>query len=89
MQQELRRIREVVVIEWTVRRRLKEANLTPQRPAMGPKLTEAHWQARLQFAREHTIETLRNTGRFCSLTSAECVPIAVIGEVRPGLQAFR
>lgn len=32
---------------------LKEANLTPRRPARGPKLTTAHRQARLEFAREH------------------------------------
>ncbi|CAG9133644.1 unnamed protein product [Plutella xylostella] len=53
VQQELRRVRQVTVSEWTVRRRLKEANLTPKRPASGPKLTAGHRQARLQFAREH------------------------------------
>ncbi|CAG9133287.1 unnamed protein product [Plutella xylostella] len=53
VQQELRRVRQVAVSEWTVRRRLKEANLTPKRPASGPKLTAGHRQARLQFAREH------------------------------------
>lgn len=53
VQQELRRVREVTVSEWTVRRRLREANLTPKRPATGPKLTAAHRQVRLQFAREH------------------------------------
>lgn len=49
----LREVRGRVVSEWTVRRRLKEANLTPKRPATGPKLSTAHRQARLQFARDH------------------------------------
>ncbi|KAJ8730237.1 hypothetical protein PYW07_017275 [Mythimna separata] len=53
VQQELRRVRGVAVSEWTVRRCLKEANLTPKWPATGPKLTAGHRQARLQFAREH------------------------------------
>lgn len=53
VQQQLRRVRGVAVSEWTVRRRLKAANLTPKRAATGPKLTAAHRQARLQFAREH------------------------------------
>lgn len=53
VQQELRRGRGVTVSQWTVRRRLKEVNLTPKRPATGPKLTTAHRQARLHFAREH------------------------------------
>lgn len=53
VQQELRETRAVVASEWTVRRRLKAANLTPKRPATGPKLTPAHRVARLSFAREH------------------------------------
>lgn len=53
IQQQLREVRDVAVSQWTVRRRLKEANLTCKRPATGPKLTTAHRQARLQFAREH------------------------------------
>lgn len=53
VQQELRRVRGVAVSQWTIRRRLKKANLTPKRPARGPKLSVAHRQARLQFAREH------------------------------------
>lgn len=53
VQRELRRTRGVAVSEWTVRRRLKEANLSPKRAATGPKLTARHRQARLQFAREH------------------------------------
>lgn len=53
VQQELRDVRGVAASEWTVRRRLKQANLTPKRPATGPKLTAAHRQARLQFARTH------------------------------------
>lgn len=55
VQQELRRVRGVAVSEWTVRRRLKQANLTPKRPATGPQLTPGHRQARLQFAREHRL----------------------------------
>ena len=51
--QELSRVRGVAVSEWTVRRRLKKANLTPKRPATGPKLTAGHRQVRLQFAQEH------------------------------------
>lgn len=53
VQQRLREVRGVAVSQWTVRRRLNEANLTPKRPARGPKLTTAHRQARLAFAREH------------------------------------
>lgn len=53
VQQELRNVRGVAASEWTVRRRLKQANLTPKRPATGPKLTAGHRQARLQFARSH------------------------------------
>lgn len=53
VQQELRETRGVAVSSWTVRRRLKAANLTPKRPAKGPKLTPAHRAARLRFAREH------------------------------------
>lgn len=51
--QHLQEAREVEVSRWTVRRRLREGNLTAHRPANGPKLTPAHRQARLQFAREH------------------------------------
>lgn len=53
VQQELRNVRGVAASEWTVRRRLKQADLTPKRPATGPKLTASHRQARLQFARSH------------------------------------
>lgn len=53
VQQELRNVRGVAASEWTVRRRLKQANLTPKRPATGPKLTAGHRQARIQFARFH------------------------------------
>lgn len=51
--QELQEVRNVSISRWTVRRRLGEAGLTSHRPANGPKLTTAHRQARLQFAREH------------------------------------
>lgn len=53
VQQRLREVRGVTVSEWTVRRRLAEQGLTPHKPANGPKLTTAHRQARLHFAREH------------------------------------
>ncbi|XP_063634577.1 uncharacterized protein LOC134805197 [Cydia splendana] len=39
IQQQLMQDREQPVSSWTVRRRLKEANLTPKRPTTGPKLT--------------------------------------------------
>lgn len=51
--QQLREVRNVSISRWTVRRRLGEAGMTSHRPANGPKLTTAHRQARLQFAREH------------------------------------
>ena len=37
----------------TVRRRLRETDLTPHPPAIGPLLTAAHKRARLQFAHDH------------------------------------
>jgi transposase len=58
IQRQLRDVRGVVVNEWTVTRRLQETNLTPRRPATGPKLTAAHRQTRLRFAREHLNWTL-------------------------------
>ncbi|KAJ4437395.1 hypothetical protein ANN_17539 [Periplaneta americana] len=39
--------------EWTVRRRLHDADLISRRSALGPELTRQHRQARFQFAREH------------------------------------
>lgn len=53
VQGRLRETRGVAVSENTVRRRLREQNLTPHKPAMGPKLTASHRQARLEFARQH------------------------------------
>lgn len=50
---ELNEVRGVNVSARTIRRRLKEAAITPFRPANGPKLSAAHRQARLRFAREH------------------------------------
>lgn len=50
---ELNEVRGVNVSARTIRRRLKEAAITPFRPANGPKLSVAHRQARLRFAREH------------------------------------
>lgn len=58
VQQQLRNVRGVAVSARTVRRRLCEQNLTPYRPASGPKLTVAHRQCRLRFAREHVDWTL-------------------------------
>jgi transposase len=69
IQRQLRDVRGVVVNEWTVRRRLQETNLTPRRPATGPKLTAAHRQARLRFAREHLNWTLNHW--MCLLFSDE------------------
>lgn len=37
----------------TIRRRLREGNLTPRIPARGPRLTAEHRRNRLQFARMH------------------------------------
>ena len=58
VQQQLRETRGVTISQWTVRRRLKESNMTPKTPAIGPKLTPAHRQARLRFALEHLNWTL-------------------------------
>lgn len=62
VQQQLREVRQVAISEWTVRRRLHESNLTPRTPAIRPKLTPAHRQARLRFAREHQNWTLEQWG---------------------------
>ena len=59
----LRQVRNVNVSEWTVRRRLREQNLKPYRPATGPKLTTAHKVARLRFAHEHSNWTLDQWGQ--------------------------
>lgn len=63
VQRELGEVRGRTVSEWTVRRRLKEANLTPKRPATGPKLSTAHRQARLQFARDHLVWDIQQWSR--------------------------
>lgn len=62
VQQQLREVRGVDVSRWTVRRRLREKNLTPHRAATGPKLTPAHRRLRLQFARKHAEWTLELWG---------------------------
>ena len=54
----LQEVRNVDVSEWTVRRRLREANLKTYKPAKGPKLLPRHKVARLQFARAHRNWTL-------------------------------
>lgn len=53
VQNQLRETRKDDISEWTVRRRLQEANLTPRRPANGPKLEKGQRTARLIYAREH------------------------------------
>lgn len=68
--QQLQEVREVEISRWTVRRRLAEGGLTAHRPAIGPKLTPAHRQARLQFAREHLNWTMNQWGTV--LFSDEC-----------------
>ncbi|ENN74454.1 hypothetical protein YQE_08960, partial [Dendroctonus ponderosae] len=60
--QQLRDVRGVAISQWTVRRRLQENNLTPKTPAIGSKLTPAHRQARLRFARDHLNWTLEQWG---------------------------
>lgn len=62
VQRQLREVRGVAISQWTVRRRLQENNLTPKTPAIGPKLTPAHRQARLRFARDHLNWTLEQWG---------------------------
>lgn len=58
LQQKLQEVRNVSISRWTVRRRLKEQELTPHRAANGPKLTAAHRTARRIFAQEHYNWTL-------------------------------
>lgn len=53
LQRRLREVRGVAISDSTVRRRLREQNLRPHKPASGPQLTTAHRQARLEFARNH------------------------------------
>lgn len=63
LQHRLREVRRVSISRWTVRRRLHESNLRAHRAAIGPVLSRAHRQARLQFARDHiewTIEQWRS-----------------------------
>lgn len=68
VQQEQRRVRGVAVSKWIVRGRLREANLAPKRPG--------------RLAIESTlIGTSNNGGLSCSLTSVECVCMAVTGEL--------
>lgn len=53
LRNELLNTRQVNVSVKTVRRRLKEADLNPRRPAKVPRLLPNHKTARLQFARAH------------------------------------
>lgn len=53
LQRRLQEVRGVAISDSTVRRRLREQDLRPHKPATGPQLTGAHRQARLQFARNH------------------------------------
>ena len=59
VQQELRRVRRVAVSEWTVRRWLKEANLTPKRPTTGLKLHILH-------------SAVNKTGLHCCMLQSRC-----------------
>lgn len=59
LQRRLREVRGVAISDSTVRRRLREQNLRPRKPATGPRLTVAHRQARLQFARNHLNWTIQ------------------------------
>ena len=61
VRQQLQNVREVEVSRWIVRRRLAEAGLTVHRPAIGPKLTPAHRQARPQYPRNHVNWTMDQT----------------------------
>ena len=54
----LREVRNVVVSERTVRRRLAERDLGAFRPAQVPKLHAAHKRNRLQFARQYVDWTM-------------------------------
>lgn len=58
LQRRLREDRGVAISDSTVRRRLREQNLRPYKPATGPQLTTAHRQARLRFARDHVNWTI-------------------------------
>ncbi|ENN73762.1 hypothetical protein YQE_09631, partial [Dendroctonus ponderosae] len=62
VQRQLREVGGLAISQWTVRRRRQENNMTPKTPAIGPKLTPAHRQARLRFARDHLNWTLEQWG---------------------------
>jgi hypothetical protein len=52
--------------ENTVRRRLKEYQIRPKRPATGPRLTAAHQRPRLNFALDHVNWAEQVGAEFCS-----------------------
>lgn len=79
VQQELRETRRVAVSKRTVRRRLKEANLTPKRTASGPKLTPAHRGASLHFTKEHVNWTYE---QWCSVLFSDKSRICLHGSDR-------
>lgn len=58
LRNELQTVRNVAISRETVRRRLREANLTPRRPATGPFHTRQHRIARLQFSRQYAHWTI-------------------------------
>lgn len=55
---------------------LKETNLTPKRPATGPKLSPAHRLARVQFARDY-LDWDRSTGVLFSDETRLCLCMVV------------
>lgn len=77
IQNEVQRVRGVAVSSHTIRRRLKQKNMTPERGAIGPKLSPRHGAARLRFALEHvwTKEQWSSVLFTCSQMRAELVYI--------------
>lgn len=70
IQNQLRDFHGVSVSARTVRRRLKERDMVPHKPANGPKLTRAHRMARLHFAHTHLNWTPQRWSRI--LFTDEC-----------------
>lgn len=60
LQNLLRNATDVTISDQTVRRRLKEVNMTSRRPVRAPRLSRNHKVSRLNFAREHLQWQLRH-----------------------------